>query len=316
MVIDRIRWQRRKAGAHSCLLWLVLIIMAPPSAIWGLQQLSGCNNKAPTTGTTTTISNHVGDNGGNTLLSRRDLFGTVAAAALPFLSTAANANAADVVVEAPAKSSSPSPSSSYRDQLLKAIENKSSDEVIFSIIDKLKKQDPSNGKAATYPDRLDGRWELIWSYGAEGFSPLLKLPRPFKPDSYQYFGQAAANEIGQGRIAQGLTGGVLGASNQLWLSSGAVPSTEDPSVLVIQPPFRLELGGPYGSNKAKQTLVNAGDDAEFRKVNLRTTEAQQAGRNMYQQVYLENSGPGSLRISTVIAGDPVLVGEMFVHRKL
>jgi hypothetical protein len=33
-------------------------------------------------------------------------------------------------------------------------------------------------------------------------------------------------------------------------------------------------------------------------------------------MYLENDGPGSLRVSSVIAGDPVIVGEIFVHRKL
>jgi hypothetical protein len=195
---------------------------------------------------------------------------------------------------------------------LTAIDRKASDAVIMSIIDRL--PDPSQRQVLKYPERLDGQWELIWSYGAEGFSPLLKLPKPFKPDSYQYFGTAAAPEVGAGRIAQGLTGGILGSQRQLWLSSGATPL--DGSILEIQPPFRLELGGPYQSKVAKQVLVEAGSDEDFRKTNGRTAEAQAAGKNQYQQLYVENEGPGSIRISTVIAGDPVLVGELFVHRKL
>ena len=47
-----------------------------------------------------------------------------------------------------------------------------------------------------------GEWELIWSYGAEAFSPLLTLPRPFRPDSYQYLGPIATIEVGEGRVAQ------------------------------------------------------------------------------------------------------------------
>lgn len=199
-----------------------------------------------------------------------------------------------------------------RQELLAAIDRKASDTVILNLIDRL--PDPSNRQVLNYPERLDGQWELIWSYGAEGFSPLLKLPPPFKPDSYQYFGSAAAPEVGAGRIAQGLTGGILGKDRQLWLSSGAIPL--DGSVLEIQPPFRLELGGPYQSKVPKQVLVEAGSDEDFRKTNGRTAQAQAAGKNQYQQLYVENQGPGSIRISTVIAGDPVLVGEVFVHRKL
>ena len=52
----------------------------------------------------------------------------------------------------------------------------------------------------------------------------------------------------------------------------------------------------------------------FRKVNVRTDEAQQAPANKYKQLYLESGGVGALRISTVTEGDPVIVGEVFVHR--
>lgn len=200
-----------------------------------------------------------------------------------------------------------------RTQLLAAIQRKASDDEVIDIIHRL--QDPSGGKAATLSDSLDGQWELIWAYKVEAFSPLLTLPRPFRPDSVQYLGSAAATEVGEGRIAQGLTGGVL-LSQQLWLSSAAVVSDTDPSVLEIRPPFRLQLGGRYGSNKSKSMLVEAGSDADFRQVNGRDKTAQAAGKNQYQQLYLEADGPGSLRVSSVIDGDPVIVGLIFVHRKL
>lgn len=238
--------------------------------------------------------------------SRRNVLSTLIAGSALSVSTLMPANVA-------ATATPVTGSTSNRDQLLDAIARKSSDKEVISILQNLK--DPSNGKGATFPDRLEGEWELIWSYGAEGFSPLLKLPRPFRPESYQYIGSPAATEVGEGRIAQGLTGGILG-NNQLWLSSGAVPFDQDPSVLEIQPPFRFQIGGRYGSGQAKKTLVEAGSDAEFRKVNARTEEAQLAEKNQYQQMYLEDGGRGSLRVSTVIAGDPVIVGEIFVHRKL
>jgi hypothetical protein len=200
-----------------------------------------------------------------------------------------------------------------RDQLLHAIARKASDEEIIKLIGNLK--DPSGGKGAILPEWLDGEWELVWSYKAEAFSPLLKLPKPLRPDSYQYFGKAATSEVGEGRISQGLTGGILGRK-QFWLSSGAIPLESDPSILEIQPPFRFQVGGRYGTGEPKKTVVEAGSDAEFRKVNARTQEEQLAGKNQYQQMYLENNGPGSLRVSGVIAGDPVIVGLLFVHRKI
>ena len=110
-------------------------------------------------------------------------------------------------------------------------------------------------------------------------------------------------------------GGVLGPV-QLWLSSGALVSGDDPSVLDIKPPFRLQAGGRAGSGATKRTIVEAGSDADFRKANVRTEEAQRAPPNKYKQTYLEGGGKGALRISTVTEGDPVIVGEIFVHRKL
>ena len=45
-------------------------------------------------------------------------------------------------------------------------------------------------------------------------------------------------------------------------------------------------------------------------------QAQRAPPNKYKQTYLEGGGKGALRISTVTEGDPVIVGEIFVHRKV
>ncbi|KAG7368183.1 hypothetical protein IV203_030926 [Nitzschia inconspicua] len=190
----------------------------------------------------------------------------------------------------------------YRSQLLNLIDsNKATEGDILTAIEKLVPYDPSKKAAATLDDELDGEWKLLWSAKAEAFSPLLKLPPPLKPISYQYLGKTAAGEVGTSRIAQGLTGGILGMS-QLWLSSGSKVAPDDPSILEIFPPFRLEL--------------NAGSDAEFRKLNGRTAEAQAAPKNRYQQLYLERNGKGSLRISTIADGDPAIVGAIFVHEKL
>lgn len=221
----------------------------------------------------------------------------------------------------------------YRDELLQLIADsssstnkKESEKKILDVIQELVPLDPAGGRAATpaLANDLDGPWQLIWSAKAEAFSPLLKLPPPFRPTSYQYVGKAASSEVGPNRIAQGLTGGILNNS-QLWLSSGVTTvstssstndKNDDDAVLEILPPFRLEWGGQYGSNKPKQLLVEAGSDADFRKLNARTTEAQAAPKNRYRQMYLERQGKGSLRISTITEGDPVIVGAIFVHQKL
>ncbi|KAG7338965.1 hypothetical protein IV203_016241 [Nitzschia inconspicua] len=204
----------------------------------------------------------------------------------------------------------------YRSQLLNLIDsNKATEGDILTAIEKLVPYDPSKKAAATLEDELDGEWKLLWSAKAEAFSPLLKLPPPLKPISYQYLGKTAAGEVGSGRIAQGLTGGVL-CMSQLWLSSGSKVAPDDPSILEIFPPFRLELGGRYQSGTSKKLLVEAGSDAEFRKLNARTAEAQAAPKNRYQQLYLERNGKGSLRISTIADGDPAIVGAIFVHEKL
>lgn len=126
--------------------------------------------------------------------------------------------------------------------------------------------------------------------------------------------------MGEGRVAQGLVGGalrVLGPDAELWLSSGAVAAGGRPSTLEIYPPFRFQLGRTPGSGRAaKRTIVEADSDAEFRRVNARSGEAQRAPKNEYEQLYLEDCGRGSLRVSVIASGDPVIVGETFVHQKL
>ena len=172
--------------------------------------------------------------------------------------------------------------------------------------------------SASYASGLDGEWKLLW-YNKSDFSPLLKLPSPFRPDSYQYFGTIAEQEVGEGRVAQGLTSGILSALEplkELWLSSGAVGQEGHPSTLEIFPPFRFQLGELPGSTTEKQTIVESESDADFRGANGRTVEAQLAPKNEYEQLYLENLGSGSLRVSMVTKGDPVIVGDMFVHQKL
>jgi hypothetical protein len=205
-----------------------------------------------------------------------------------------------------------------RTRLLQVIGSKDSSEgAVMEAIDGLLPYDPSGGRGATLSADLDGEWRLLWSAKAEAFSPLLKLPPPFRPESYQYLGGAAAGEVGPDRVAQGLTGGsLLGPSREWWLSSGVRPSPTDPSVLEILPPFRFELGGPYRSGTPKRLVVEAGSDAEFRKLNGRTSQAQAAPKNTYRQAYLERNGKGSLRISTITGGDPVIVGAVFVHEKM
>ena len=226
--------------------------------------------------------------------------------ASPFTSIDATSSAASIPQE--------------RGALLQAITSKSSDEVVTQAIQNLIPLNPlKSSSPSEYSSALDGEWKLLW-YNKSDFSPLLKLPSPLRPDSYQYFGKIAEQEVGEGRVAQGLVGGVVafsgGSKKELWLSSGAVASKDDPSVLEIYPPFRFQLGETPGSSTPKSTIVESESDADFRAANARTVEAQQAPKNEYEQVYLENYGSGSLRVSVITKGDPVIVGDMFVHQKV
>ena len=101
---------------------------------------------------------------------------------------------------------------------------------------------------------------------------------------------------------------------RLLLSSGVLPAADGPpSTLEIMPPFRLELDAAG----RRRLLVEAGSDADFRALNARDAEAQAAPRNRYAQSYLETSGrAGDLRVSTVVSGDPVIVGSVFVHERV
>ncbi len=103
---------------------------------------------------------------------------------------------------------------------------------------------------------------------------------------------------------------------EVWLSSGALPKEDNPSILEIYPPFRFQLGRVPGGGGKKRTIVESQSDAEFRAANARSTEAQLAPKNEYEQLYLENYGQGSIRISVIAKGDPVILGDMFVHQKI
>jgi len=211
-----------------------------------------------------------------------------------------------------------------RQALLQAIaDDSASDDVIMDLLTELEPLDPSKGKGASVPE-LDGTWELIYSINADAFSPLLNLPTPIRPTSLQLLGVDAARQVGEGRVAQ-----VLNFPNvplSFLLSSGAVPVPDDPSTLEIFPPFRFEL--VWGDTSLRSpnslpirgsriTVADAGSDADFRALNARDEEAQAAGRNMYKQRYLEMTGqPGDLRISEVVSGDPVIIGAIFVHKRL
>ena len=197
--------------------------------------------------------------------------------------------------------------------LLRLIEIDAEEAAVLDAIDALSRLDPSNGKAAMMPDALAGQWELIWSAGTAKFSPLLALPRPIRPSSVQLLGDEATAmaKLGAGRVGNKLN--LPGVS--LLLSSGVAPLEREPATLEISPPFRLEVEVPLLG--VRKLLVEAGSDAEFRAINARDSEAQAAPRNRYVQSYLETSGaPGDLRVSTVASGDPVIVGTVFVHRRL
>lgn len=196
-----------------------------------------------------------------------------------------------------------------RQNLLRKITTASEEEMLY-LISQLEPLDPSGGKA-TLSEELGGTWELIYSVNAQAFSPLLNLPRPIRPKSIQLLGKDAADKVGEGRVAQVLNFTILPLS--LILSSGAVPRSSDPTTLEIFPPFRLQakLAGTTFN------IVESGSDADFRALNARDEEAQAAGRNMYKQRYLETTGKrGDLRISEVVSGDPVIVGAVFIHRRL
>ena len=276
--------------------------------------LSSCNDDTAAATRTTSVTYN------NEQISRRSLVGqTLTSFLATNLLLGSNQPASAKVVASPLSSSTDT-SSAERNALLQAIASKSSDEVIEQAIQNLIPLNPlKSSSPANYKTALDGEWKLLW-YNKSDFSPLLKLPSPLRPDSYQYFGTIAEQEVGEGRVAQGLIGGVVslagGQQKELWLSSGAIPSENDPSVLEIYPPFRFQLGETPGSSSTKQTIVESQSDAEFRAANARSTEAQLAPKNEYEQIYLENIGSGSLRVSVITKGDPVIVGDMFVHQKM
>ena len=258
-------------------------------------------------------------------MSRRDAITSGASKMLAFVATAA-----PVVVPTPSCAEAGSVEGSpERQALLRAIASMAPDEEVIRLISKLEPLDPSRSKAATAAE-LDGTWELIYSLNASAFSPLLNLPRPIRPTSLQLIGEDAAREVGDGRIAQVLNFPPPFPLPSLVLSSGIVPVAGSGNVLEIQPPFRLELvwsddtlrrpgrlAKGLARGGARWKLVDSGSDADFRALNARDEEAQAAGRNMYEISYLDTSGKaGDIRISSITSGDPVIVGALFIHKRL
>jgi hypothetical protein len=196
-----------------------------------------------------------------------------------------------------------------REKLLAAITSDAPEAMVMSAIEELVPLDPSKGLAAK-SKALDGTWRLLWSAGADKFSPLLGLPRGIRPESMQLLGTSATEAVGTDRVANLLA--LPGITARL--SSGVRVADDNDALLVILPPFRFEVLLPGGAQK---TLFEAGSDADFRKLNARDADAQAAGRNLYLQRYLDTSGkPGDLRVSTIVAGDPVIVGSVFVHERV
>ena len=196
-----------------------------------------------------------------------------------------------------------------REKLLAAITSDAPEAMVMSAIEELVPLDPSNGLAAK-SKALDGTWRLLWSAGADKFRTLLGLPRGIRPESMQLLGTSATEAVGTDRVANLLA--LPGITARL--SSGVRVADDNDALLVILPPFRFEVLLPGGAQK---TLFEAGSDADFRKLNARDADAQAAGRNLYLQRYLDTSGkPGDLRVSTIVAGDPVIVGSVFVHERV
>lgn len=256
------------------------------------------------------------------LQSRRSVLGVaIGSMLIPSLVSSSPAFAEDTAAATTTTQSS-AEASAARANLLSAIEQGKPDAEVLEAIERLRPFNPLSPTSSGAPTSLEGEWKLLWSIN-DDFSPLLRLPKPIRPNSFQYFGPIAASEVGEGRVAQGLTSGILGES-QLWLSSGTEPLppkvvegvANAPYRLEIEPPFRLQLGGRVGTNAPKKLIVEAGNDADFRKINARSKEAQLAGKNVYEQVYVESKGKGSLRISTITEGDPAIVGTILIHEKL
>ena len=224
----------------------------------------------------------------------------------------ATTSIAGLVTMPPAAAGAAAADEPARQALLDAIADDAPDADVLRAIETLVPLDPSKGRAASEA-ALDGKWRLLWSFGADKFSPLLGLPRPIRPTSLQLLGDPATATVGKGRVAN-LLCFPLGV--RLLLSSGVLPAPDGPpSTLEIFPPFRLEVDALGGA--ARTQLVEAGSDADFRALNARDADAQAAPRNKYDQRYLDVSGAaGDLRISTVVSGDPVIVGSIFVHQRV
>ncbi|KAL3763690.1 hypothetical protein ACHAW5_004842 [Stephanodiscus triporus] len=247
----------------------------------------------------------------------------VASAGVVSVPTTTTTTTASIPYRAAPDASSSSSSSSFaerRDELLRAISSGSNDDVVTSAIEGLLPFgtliSPPSSSPPSYESALDGSWKLLWCNRSD-FSPLLRLPTPFRPDSYQYFGADAEREVGPGRAAQGLAGGIVGMvfgkDAEIWLSSGVSSTSVDDETggtssnnLIGRSGGGGGGRGGGGGGKEKRTIVESDTDADFRRVNARDAVARNAPRNEYVQLYLEDFGSGSLRVSVIARGDPVI----------
>ena len=288
--------------------------LAVAGTIWGLCRvlLSRTRAKLPWaplalakpygTPWTFTMAATTGTGGGeeapSTALSRRQAFGVGVASLGGLLAAApcAASPAEDGTVAA------------ARAALLQAIARGEPDAAILQKVDALIPFDLSHGRGAT-DAALGGPWRLLWTRDEAPAAVQFVRKTLHQPVSTQLLGSSAEAVVGPGRVAQLLDFGPV----RFELSSGAAPATDDSAVLVIYPPFRFAALAAGG----RLDLVKADSDADFRKVNARSREAQEAPLNRVTQQYLETTGmPGDLRISRITEGDTALVGNVYVHIRM
>ena len=193
-----------------------------------------------------------------------------------------------------------------RRDLLAAIEDGGD---VGAAIEALAGYSPVRGAAAVAPEVLEGTWRLLWaSAGAEVSRATRGLSLPVT--SLQLIGEGGGVEAGRAANVLDLFGGAV----RLKLSSSAVPLSGGKNVVLIGPPFRLELLLPGG----RRVPIGAEETGDSDTSPILGNET-----NEFAQVYVENeqvfdgryasTALGDIRCSKVISGDPTVVGSTFVH---
>jgi len=186
-----------------------------------------------------------------------------------------------------------------RQQLLSAIAAKKGDDNVIPALRELAKSNPTS--KPNKGDVLFGKWKLLWASDNSEVS-IATRRLPLNAQSVQLVGQKGGVEEGRAANLIQLFGGAVTVK----LSSAAVPDKESDDIILIGPPFYLELK-LGGFNVPIQNTQKEGE----RKSLLG------AEQNYYKQLYVENTGkPGDLRISEVSLGDPAAKGSIFVHERM